>query len=107
MIKRQLLKPSAFRVTRVAQASLHEKSQPVKGNEEFFVTTTFPDDYEGSRLKSDIDKKAATVDQGTTEQHKADIYDSLWNKSAGSPPKQRTAQDEALETEHEPEMDEM
>lgn len=34
LIKRQLIRPSAFRVTRVAQASLHEKSQPVKGNEE-------------------------------------------------------------------------
>ncbi|CAI7650734.1 hypothetical protein N7533_009476 [Penicillium manginii] len=115
LIKRQLTRPSAVRISRLAQASIHEKHFPnVKGNEEFFINTTFPDDYEGSPLKPDLDKKqAATSDQGTTEQHKADIYDSLWGKEAGGvaketkQKKEATARDEALESEHEPEIDEM
>ncbi|KAJ5224688.1 uncharacterized protein N7469_008191 [Penicillium citrinum] len=114
LIKRQMItagRRSAFCATRPAQALLHEKANPkIKGNEEFFVTTTFPDDYEGSRLSSELENKTPTTDQGTTEQHKADIYESLWGKEAtGGPrkPKQTTARDEALETEHEPEIDEM
>lgn len=51
--------------------------------------------------------------QGTTEEHRADIYDSLWGKEGSGAAKemkqtkQTTARDEALETEHEPELDEM
>ncbi|OQE23552.1 hypothetical protein PENSTE_c008G05952 [Penicillium steckii] len=112
VVKRQMInvgRRSAFCATRPAQALVHEKAQPnVKGNEEFFVTTTFPDDYEGSQLASNLDKKTSAPDPGTTEQHKADIYDSLWGKEAsGGPRKQTTARDEALETEHEPEIDEL
>jgi len=60
--------------------------------------------------KNDISNDSViTFDhKGTTEQHKADIYDSLWGKeAAGGSRKQTTARDEALETEHEPEIDEM
>lgn len=47
--------------------------------------------------------------QDTTQQHKADIYESLWGKEAGGPVKKKstTARDKALENEHEPDMDEM
>ncbi|KAK5796222.1 hypothetical protein VI817_005507 [Penicillium citrinum] len=64
------------------------------------------------RGKNDIPNDSVITfdNKGTTEQHKADIYESLWGKEAtGGPrkPKQTTARDEALETEHEPEIDEM
>ncbi|KAJ5082585.1 hypothetical protein N7532_011628 [Penicillium argentinense] len=133
LIKHQLTRPSAFHITRLARASVSEKARPdTKGNEEcmlsfslseIFVTTTFPDDYESSPLQPDLleprQTAAAASDkgnvsdnevmtQGTTEQHKADIYDSLWGKEAqGRPKKQTTARDEALEAEHEPDIDEM
>lgn len=46
--------------------------------------------------------------QETTEQHRADIYESLWGEKAGGKVKETTtARDEALEAEHEPDMDEM
>jgi len=113
LIKRQLTRRPAFHITRLAQASLHEKSQPnSKANEEFFVNTTFPDDYDDSPLKPDLEKptkaEAATSQQETTEQHRADIYESLWGEKAGGKVKEKTtARDEALEAEHEPDMDEM
>lgn len=44
LIKRQLTRPSAVRVSRLAQASIHEKSQPnAKGNEECMAQNTTRD----------------------------------------------------------------
>ncbi|EPS25783.1 hypothetical protein PDE_00719 [Penicillium oxalicum 114-2] len=86
LIKHRITRPSAFALTKVASASLTGKVPPnVRTSEEFFVTTSFPDD--DSAVKSDVfDGQARTMASQTTpakftaaeiEQHKAVIYDSI------------------------------
>ncbi|KAJ5204441.1 uncharacterized protein N7498_005320 [Penicillium cinerascens] len=129
LIKHQLTRPSAFHITRLARASVSGKTQSdVKGDEAFFVNTTFPDDYEGSPLRAeDLQKQQAVkeqtaeekivgvswiymyyervlISQATTAAHRADIYESLFPpdpKKAGK----RSKDPQAFEQE--PSIDEM
>ncbi|KAJ5359007.1 uncharacterized protein N7496_011420 [Penicillium cataractarum] len=114
LIKHQIVKPSAFHITRLARASVSNKTHSSsKGNEEFFVTTTFPDDYESS-LNSDIlqEQSRAMKSQTTPdhfnaadiEQHKADIYESIVPQDSKAAMKKKNNQDLP---EQEPSLDEM
>ncbi|KAJ5883664.1 uncharacterized protein N7473_010550 [Penicillium subrubescens] len=114
LLKHQIVKPSAFHITRIARASVSGKTQPsAKGSEEFFVTTTFPDDFE-STMKSDLfQEQSPTMKSQTTpeqfsaadiERHKADIYESISPKKTSGFVKKQDSQNLP---EQEPNLDEM
>ncbi|KAJ5127114.1 hypothetical protein N7448_007893 [Penicillium atrosanguineum] len=115
LLKHQLTRPSAFHITRLARASVHGKAQSgMKGDDEFFVNTTFPDDYEGSPLRpEDIQKKEAMKEQtaaekmSTTAAHKADIYESIFPPKPNKAPKRKDSNKSPENFEQEPGLDEM
>ncbi|CEO58893.1 hypothetical protein PMG11_03588 [Penicillium brasilianum] len=119
LIKHQIVKPSAFHITRLARASVSGKTQPSsKGNEEFFVTTTFPDDFE-STFKSDMlqEQNRTMKSQNTPEHfsaadveaHKVDIYESIFPKdpNAKDPKAAMKKKNDLNLPEQEPSLDEM
>ncbi|KAJ6120591.1 hypothetical protein N7523_004871 [Penicillium sp. IBT 18751x] len=115
LLKHQLTRPSAFHITRLARTSVHGKAQSgMKGNDEFFVNTTFPDDYEGSPLRpEDIQKmealkeQTAAEKQATTAAHKADIYESLFPPNPDKASKTKKSINTPKNFEQEPGLDEM
>ncbi|KAJ5717118.1 hypothetical protein N7488_002764 [Penicillium malachiteum] len=118
IIKRQCLRPSAVRLNQLSRASVHGKAQSggMKGDDDFFVTTTFPDDFEASPLKSELLQKQAEAeassgpwDQATIEQHKKDIYESLYPHEANDAMNQKSTKKAPPEPEEEraPDMDEL
>ncbi|KAJ5450120.1 uncharacterized protein N7458_006569 [Penicillium daleae] len=115
LIKHQIVKPSAFHITRLARASVSGKTQSsTKGNEEFYVATTFPDDFDSSSLKSNIveGQSQTTKSQNTpehfsaadVERHKTDIYESLYPKEKSGAVKGKNDQNLP---EQEPHLDDM
>ncbi|KAJ5917598.1 hypothetical protein N7466_011152 [Penicillium verhagenii] len=118
LAKRHLLRPSTAQVTQLARASVHNKAHSnMKPDEEFFVNTTFPDDFENSTmLRDELRQKEAEAkaskgpwDKATIEAHKQDIFESLYphdakSGKAPSTSKQKKAQPEP---ERAPELDEM
>ncbi|KAJ5728948.1 uncharacterized protein N7483_003456 [Penicillium malachiteum] len=117
IIKRQCLRPSAVCFNQLSRASVHGKAQSgMKGDEDFFVTTTFPDDFEASPLKAELLQKQAEAeassgpwDEATIEQHKKDIYESLYPHEANDAMNQKSKQKTPPEPEAEraPNMDEL
>ncbi|KAJ5097307.1 hypothetical protein N7456_008028 [Penicillium angulare] len=114
VIRHQLLKPSVASVNQLARASVHGKAHTdMKSTEDFYVTTTFPDDYEASSsaLNAELLKRQAEAeatngpwDEATIEQHKKDIYESIYPQQSGGH-KKRT--DSPPDPERAPDMDEM
>ncbi|KAJ5291371.1 hypothetical protein N7478_000622 [Penicillium angulare] len=113
VIRHQLLKPSVTSVNQLARASVHGKAHTdMKGTEDFYVNTTFPDDYEASSaaLDAELLKRQAEAeasngpwDEATIEQHRKDIYESIYPQQGGN--KKRA--DNPPDPERAPDMDEM
>ncbi|OKO93415.1 hypothetical protein PENSUB_12478 [Penicillium subrubescens] len=106
LLKHQIVKPSAFHITRIARASVSGKTQPsAKGSEEY--------DFE-STMKSDLfQEQSPTMKSQTTpeqfsaadiERHKADIYESISPKKTSGFVKKQDSQNLP---EQEPNLDEM
>ncbi|KAJ5619918.1 hypothetical protein N7510_003902 [Penicillium lagena] len=106
---RQTIKPSGLHITRLARASFADKVQsrtPPSGGDEYFVTTTFPDDFESSPLKPDAQGTKTNVKGFKEAMHEA----SAQAKQAQSPAAQRAKSEKdklPSEMEKEPELDEM
>ncbi|KAJ5554154.1 hypothetical protein N7513_004113 [Penicillium frequentans] len=118
LAKRHLLRPSTARIIQLSQASVHNKATTyTKVEEEFFVNTTFPDDFENSSLlkqeleqrKAEADAATGPWDKATVEAHKKDIFESLYNReAAGGKGAAKTTKKKAdPEAERAPELDEM
>ncbi|KAJ6109454.1 hypothetical protein N7486_001689 [Penicillium sp. IBT 16267x] len=119
LTKRHLLMPSAARITQLSRASVHNKAHiNIKTEEQYFVTATFPDDFENSSLlKQELEQRKAEAeastgpwDKATIEAHKKDIFESLYPpevaaaKAASSTSKKKKAEPDP---ERAPELDEM
>ncbi|KAJ5664072.1 hypothetical protein N7507_004803 [Penicillium longicatenatum] len=117
LTKRHLLRPSAVRIAQLSRASVHHKvhADP-KAEEQFFVNTTFPDDFENSSLlKQELEQRKAEAeattgpwDKATIEAHKRDIFESLYGYEAkGGKGATRTSKKAQAEPERAPDLDEM
>ncbi|KAJ5166883.1 uncharacterized protein N7482_005664 [Penicillium canariense] len=104
LIKHQVIRPSALHITKFARASVSGKTHPnTKGNEEFFLNTTFPDDFESTPLNPEALEKQAQKAKGQSSDvhystadiaaHKADIYESIYPTEGKKGAKGKKSQD--------------
>ncbi|KAJ5091658.1 hypothetical protein NUU61_006528 [Penicillium alfredii] len=106
-ISRQAFRPSAIQINRLARVTYHGKAESnVKPEDEFFLNTTFPDDFEASPLKPEVlqkDQDRQDSTKSTTQTASTDnkIRDSKPHENKGE---NMQGPDDA---EREPNLDEM
>ncbi|CAL5870541.1 uncharacterized protein PFLUO_LOCUS4780 [Penicillium psychrofluorescens] len=106
---RQTIKPSGLHITKLARASYADKIQhtPTSGADEDFVHASFPDDFESSPLKPDLQGPKTNV-KGSKEAAVHEASTQAMQGQAQSPAARRVKRGkDAAEMEKEPELDEM